>query len=207
LQTKIGSHVSEDMLMGYSFGHLPEHALADLEEHILMCEACQLHLEAVDEHLRTAAEAAREIREEGKRRKKTRLSSWLLGGPRVVWSCVLATIFIFAFAPLLRQAATLRKPTAEVLLTASRGAEQALVSHTQAGNVTLKIDTSELPNLPAYQLQLVDAGGREIWSGSGLNIRQQIRATLPHPLGPGQYWVRLLTPDQNQVREFGLAIQ
>jgi hypothetical protein len=195
------------MLMGYSSGRLPEHALADLEEHILMCEACQLHLEAIDAHLLTAAQAARELREEGKRRKRIHLRSWLLGAPRVAWSCVLATIFILAFTPLLRHAATLRTPAAEVLLTASRGAEQALVSHTQAGNVTLKIDTTELPNLPAYRLQLVDAGGREVWSGSGLNKRQQIRATLPHPLGPGQYWIRLLTPDRNQVREFGLAVQ
>lgn len=207
LETTLGSHVPEDMLMGYSSGHLPDRALAGLEEHILMCEACQLHLQAIDEHMLIAAQAVKEVREERKAIKKVRTPGWLFGTPKIIWAMGLATAIVCVVTPLLRPGATLQRPPTEVSLTASRGSIQALVAHPQAGKLTLKIDTSELLNLPAYQLQLVDAAGREIWSGPAPNLQQQIRVALPDPLRSGQYWVRLWTPEHIQVREFGLAIE
>jgi hypothetical protein len=206
LQTTIGAHLPEETLMGYASGLLTDRELSDLEEHILMCEVCQLQLEAVDEHLRSAAEAAREIREEERLRKKARASSWQWGNPKLLWVGALATVMV-ATVTLLSPKGTPQVTPAEVSLSASRGAAQALVSHIQAGNIVLKVDTSELPNLPVYRLQVVDGAGREIWSGPVPNVRQHIRVAISHPLRSGQYWVRLFAPDQTQVREFGLVVE
>jgi hypothetical protein len=71
----------------------------------------------------------------------------------------------------------------------------------------LKIDTSELPILAAYRLQVVDATGHEIWAGSASGVQQQIRVAIPGPLRSGQYWIRLFGQDKTQLREFGLEVQ
>lgn len=58
----VSSHAAEENLLLYSTGHLPSHAVPALEEHLLICEHCQLALAVIDEHFRAAAAATREIR-------------------------------------------------------------------------------------------------------------------------------------------------
>jgi len=207
LQTTIGLHVPEETLMSYASGHLPENALRDVEEHMLMCESCQSALETIDDHMRAGAEAAREIREQSKKRKKARAWSLVFSGRSAVWAVVLAAAVILAVPAARRKGPVAQNPPIEISLTAERGTAQARVPHTESSHLTLKIDSSELPNLPVYRLQLVDAAGKDIWSGSAPNIDGQIRAGIPQALGYGQYWVRLFTPDSHQLREFGLTVE
>src|SRR5579872_5071098 len=43
-------HPTEDLLEEYSFGRVSEPALAPLEEHLLLCDQCQIQLAAIDEY-------------------------------------------------------------------------------------------------------------------------------------------------------------
>lgn len=56
-------HSSADILERYSLGCLGEPDLGRLEEHLLVCEACQVRLEQVDGFVGAIQAAARELRE------------------------------------------------------------------------------------------------------------------------------------------------
>ncbi len=207
MQTTIGSHVLEGTLVRYASGRLSETDADDLEEHMFMCEDCRLRLNAVDEQLQVGAQAVKELREEEKRRKSPQRSHWKRG-PAIAWSLAFAAILICAAVPRFsRSRNTAQGPPTVVALIASRGAAQTLISHAQAGNIVLQVDASELPPLPAYKLQVVDASGREIWSGDAANVRHEIKLPIPHALPSGQYWVRLFGRDSTQLREFGLEVE
>jgi hypothetical protein len=60
--------------------------------------------------------------------------------------------------------------------------------------------------VPLYRLQVVNASGNEIWSGTVASAGRQIRIAMPHSLGSGQYWIRLFGKDEIQLREFGLRV-
>jgi len=51
------SHPSEDVLETYAMGKLSDQDSNPLEEHLLICLACQNRLEAVDEFIRVAKAA------------------------------------------------------------------------------------------------------------------------------------------------------
>jgi anti-sigma-K factor RskA len=207
LQTTIGSHVPEELLVLYISGRLPEQTSGELEEHMLMCESCQAQLDALDEHLRVGAQAAREIRGEQKKLKGARGSFWRWNGPTIAWAAVAAVVVCAAAPSFFRRGEQLSVASTEVSLNASRGGSQTLVSHAQAGNIVLNIDLLELPNQTSYHLQLVDRSGRQIWAGTGTNTQQHIRAAIPNPLASGQYWVRIFGQGGAQLREFGLEVE
>ena len=207
MQTTIGSHVPEELLVSYVSGRLPEQASVELEEHMLMCEGCQAQLDAGGEHLRVGAQAAREIRGEQKKLKSARRSFWRWNGPTIAWAAVAAVVVCTAAPSFLRWGERISAAPTEVSLTASRGVAQTLVSHAKAGNIILNIDLLELPAQTSYQLQLVDWSGRQIWGGTATNSHQHIRAAIPNPLASGQYWVRIFGQDGAQLREFGLEVE
>jgi hypothetical protein len=207
LQTTIGSHVPEEVLVSYVSGRLPEQASVELEEHMLMCESCQAQLDAVDEHLRVGAQAAREIRGEQMKLKSARRSFWRWNGPTIAWAAVAAVVVCAAAPSFFRRGERISAVPTEVSLTSSRGVAQTLVSHAQAGNIVLNIDLLELPSQGSYNLQLVDRSGWQIWAGTGINSHQHIRAAIPNPLASGQYWVRIFGHDGAQLREFGLEVK
>jgi hypothetical protein len=51
MNTGFVSHVPEDVLEKYAMGMLPDQACDPVEEHLLLCLACQSRLEAVDEYI------------------------------------------------------------------------------------------------------------------------------------------------------------
>ena len=52
------THLSEDVLELYTMDKLPDAVCASAEEHLLICEACQLRLQETDEYVRIAKAAA-----------------------------------------------------------------------------------------------------------------------------------------------------
>lgn len=45
------SHIPEDLLERYAIGRLPDPDCAALDEHLLICSACQISLEEMDEYV------------------------------------------------------------------------------------------------------------------------------------------------------------
>jgi hypothetical protein len=58
-----GCGIPEDILETYSWGRLSELESAPLEEHLLLCRACQERLEQIDEYLRVAKAATAALAE------------------------------------------------------------------------------------------------------------------------------------------------
>jgi anti-sigma factor RsiW len=54
-------HIAEDRLEAYSLGCLPEDELAPLEEHLLVCPACQDRLRAADAFVATIRQALQQL--------------------------------------------------------------------------------------------------------------------------------------------------
>ncbi len=50
MNTGFLSHIPEDMLEKYVLGRLPQANLATLDEHLLICPACQTNLQTLDEY-------------------------------------------------------------------------------------------------------------------------------------------------------------
>jgi len=51
MNVDVGSHFSQDALELYALGMLTDDCCTTLEEHLLVCPACQTHLEAADTYI------------------------------------------------------------------------------------------------------------------------------------------------------------
>jgi hypothetical protein len=101
--------------------------------------------------------------------------------------------------------------TVAVRLAALRGGGEATFAHAPARRpLDLVIDGTSLPRAGAYQVQIVNASGKNIWSGAALASEDKLSAHLPKDLGPGVYWVRLYASqvpgEAGLLREFGLRL-
>lgn len=176
-------HPDEDVFEKYTFGRLSEAAVASFEEHLLICETCQDRLNETTEYILAMKvcvahfEPAR-LRKHGLRRNAVAAAILLL-------TCLTALL-------------SWRTPPGEakpVVLEALRGTASTAPSG-QA--LELKIDLKDLPPGDDYRVEVVDATGRRVWFGG-------TPARLTEGLAPGQYWVRLSTPNGEQLREYGLS--
>jgi anti-sigma factor RsiW len=62
MNTKLDHHISEGVLEEYALGVQSDEDCKPLEEHLLICPACQDLLAAIDEYIRVAKAAAALIR-------------------------------------------------------------------------------------------------------------------------------------------------
>jgi anti-sigma factor RsiW len=51
MNTNFCSHIPEDMLEKYALGSLSDAKFAPLDEHLLICPACQTNLQTVSEYI------------------------------------------------------------------------------------------------------------------------------------------------------------
>jgi hypothetical protein len=200
------SHFDEDVIELYSLGRLPDKEAADLEEHLLVCHACQDLLEKSDDFVRSFHMA---IQPGEPRPKASRSSPWrrlLDGGWRplpVAAALVLAAVAVVALAP--------RNPEVlgevDVKLTALRGSGSGIIGAIPARHrVRLELDAKALSG-QSYRIELADSRGRQFWqSPSPAAVEQDfIRATVSRPVPEGLYWVRLYDPASGRLaREYGL---
>ena len=201
MSTRFDAHISESSLELYSMGRLPGDELENLEEHLLVCPACQDRLTETDRFVRVMREATRRV-------EAAPASARPLWNPRMAWGLALAgAIALLVAVPQFR---TVDRSPQEVALNAMRGAEEAGVPAVSSDRpLTLRIDVTELPVVPAYKLEIVDAKGATVWQGraesKGRNIVQPIGRTL----SAGQYWVRLYRdgPASDLLREFSMLVK
>ena len=197
-------HFGDDLLETYSIGHLPEEQVPALEEHLLMCSDCQVRLTSIDQYLQVARTAAAELE-----RRKTSHKLWLgrfWPIPKPVWALGFATASLavwLSVVPLQPVRQT------ELMLTASRGAETAPSHANSNDSLSLKIDTKTIPVAPAYQLQIVNATGEEVWKGKvSRQDNQEIGVAKAPKLNHGAYWVRIYsaTDLDSPLAEYPLVI-
>ena len=189
-------HPSDELLEEYFFHRLAEARVAEIEEHLLICEDCRIAVQKLDAFILTMkAEAARPATSQLWQGSQSSNIGALSAAALVV-----AALVVFWTRPL-------DNPTpADVILSSIRGIE--LSSEAPAGkSLRLHIDAPDLVPGQAYQVTLVDAAGGSVWTGTATDADGEILAQVQRRLMSGMYWVRLYDAENRQLREFGMSVK
>lgn len=201
-------HPGEDELEQYSLGTLPEARTGPIEEHLLICTVCQERLHEADEYIRAVRTAA------GKLASESRRPWWgFLATPaqplwkwKPVWGLALVLLALPAVWIVVSRVSS--APPVAIMLQSARGPVESIAQAPRGKRLILEMEAVQLPNLASYAIEVVDATGDQVWSGSG-TVRGGLVVTEPvRSVAPGRYWVRLYGPGgpRELLREFGLEV-
>lgn len=190
-------HLGEDQLESYSIGNLAEPDAVCLEQHVLICEACQDRLAGSDSWVRSIRRAAL---------KRIQLperawAAWSL--PRLV--PVLAALILIVVAAAVALRFTGQSPVAPlaVALEATRGpAVSARVPPLRP--LLLEPSLEGLRSLDRYHLEIVDRFGKEVWRADYASIPGGAFGVSMPGLSSGTYFVRLYDNSRTLLREFAV---
>ena len=196
------NHIDDETIDRYALGKLTEEELAPVEEHLLVCHACQDKLDGADAFVsafRAAAPLAMAVAPPDPWYRR-----WF-SIPKIAWVPALAAMAILAIVVQTRPSLD-RAQVVE--LRTYRGAEAA--SEVEAGSLLLlRLGTEGLKDREPYRVEIVDSRGTKIWYGVVAWSEGVASVHVPKLLGAGQYWVRLyeIPPDSDLVREYGLKVR
>ena len=197
-------HLEETDLELYSMKTLPEERIEPFEEHLLECEVCQDRLLETDVYINAVCSVSPKLRRANRQRWRDRLFA-----PRPTW----VAAFAFGVALLSVGRIWLVAPHgtvefATILLQSSRGIEGLTAATGNAGRpLALSIDVTELPALPSYRSEIVNAAGKPVWQQQASPHEGRISLLLSDGLREGRYYARLYAKDGKMLREFGLRIK
>jgi hypothetical protein len=204
-------HPPGEDLERYSIGALSGPSGETLEEHLLICPACQDQLTEIDAYVRTVRVAASRLRSSETLLRRLRGLSGLFWQPRLAYAAVAAVCLMLAvwvslsrpsaspsgFAPVAVLLQTVRGPGGTVDVRAPGG--QPLI---------LRADLSGLQPLAVGELEVVDARGVRVQRSAGAASEGKLEVQLTTGLAAGQYWVRLYAPGSGSgpLREYALRV-
>jgi hypothetical protein len=221
-------HATEELLEEYSFGRICEPQLGWLEEHLLICPECRSALDEVEEYkffmkaglasFESERQAAAGIWD-SRACPDSLVGQWFslwnalslrLALPRTpVITNLLAAALVLVLAGTLMVWRTQSVPTgpvATVRLIALRGGEGDVARAPSGRPLDLVFNRTDLTADLSYRAEVVDASGRQMWSGNVRIADQSLSIRVDGPLRAGIYWVRLYTSAGKLLREFGLRI-
>lgn len=205
MQQEPNDHISEESLESYAMGSLSRPLLAGLEEHLLICHACQDRLREIDGYVAAMRGAAARLDREDESRKTlwTRVSG-ALTVRRLAWALALVALALVGLAVRLSLRPQALSPPFALVLATSRGSE---LQHAPAQRpLDLSLDITALPAFPTYQLETVDASGSVQVRSSVKASDGRVKTFVAKGLGPGTYFIRLYSPTRELLREYGLQI-
>lgn len=187
---KINRHLRAEDIERYSLGELPEELTDSFEEHLLLCESCRDQVQEHDEFVRSMQLAGNQIRMSAAARPPE--------GRARHWVVLLAAASLIAMAVLFAWMRGSAPPEFAVNLSAMRGAPAAA---TAPANTPLALypDLTGLPAAPSYRMEVVDAFGRPVWSGTSAAATLTARRT-------GTYFVRLYSNRSELLREYAFEV-
>jgi len=201
-------HPEADLIEEYLLGRLPEPETAALEEHLLICERCCLELDRSDEFIRLMKHAAASYTDAEHRPLPPFGQVWLAFG----WKSSLAAILGAGLVTAALAVAIPHRPAAAtpppVQLVSLRGGD-AVAAHARAGTaLDLTLDTTDLGDDAPMRIEIVDAIGREVWTGTPARFEpNRLAARIPQPFRAGVYYVRLYSRTGELLREFALVTE
>jgi hypothetical protein len=194
MQTGTNSHASDEMLERYADGSLAESAAAGLEEHLLICPACQKRLAELDSYVQAMQGASRRIRRE------ERAAARPMFKPAWALAAVLAAAALIVAVRLPSRAP---QPYA-VGLTAFRGAD-GIEARVPAGQpLLLTLDLTGIDAPASCIVEVVDARGGAVWHAQVMPRDGKLTVASSHRFAPGRYYVRLFSSPRTLLREYGL---
>jgi hypothetical protein len=211
-------HVSSETLELYSLNRLTGDQRDQLEDHLFLCEACRSRLRETDSYVRAMRSALTRL---SRPSLLSQLGEWIASAfrPRG-WefaSAGLVAAALLAFVVVVPHGNETAAPGSpvDVNLASSRGLER--VAETRAGStLVLHADVTQFHGSPSesasFRFELVDASGLLRWASSPVPVlpgSTLATATVPKPLPPGDYWVRLYRAGQSDplLREYPVRLR
>jgi hypothetical protein len=194
-------HLDDNELERYSMGDLPESEGGTLEEHLLVCEHCQLRLEQTDTYTSSMRGAAKEFRARQRlelfkpqHRQRGRLLSLI--------SAVAALVVLVVAIGWWSGSSDIAGPPFAISLEATRGAPNSAWAPADTW-LLVRLDLAGVPGFPSYRLQMVDAGGATVWQATAIAHDAKVESKIPQTRA-GTYFIRVYSPAGELLREFGL---
>ncbi len=192
-------HPNEEQLERYAMGCLAEPDLAQIEEHLLLCEACQERLEVAEALLPMLQRSLREVNMEPAAEpfwKRWFASAWTPAPILAAFAALVLVVYVWA--------PDRHVEWQSVQLEAMRG-EVKPAEAVEGFALELLLNTEGLAVGPAV-VQVVDAQGTPVEAANVVIGQSPLAARIPQPLKPGQYWVRLKS-NGSLVREYSLPVR
>jgi hypothetical protein len=190
-------HQTDEQLELYALGRLQEPWVAEVEEHLLVCAACQERVDDLEAYAFAMRQAISTEPAESSHWLTRFQHSWLKM-PALTWAgCLAATVLAVT---LYLQSTPYLAPIATLQLTAMRGAMPS-VGPSRETDITL----ADAPSGGALRAEIVDAAGSTIWNGS--LETQTHRIALARKLAPGDYFVRLFDNGGKLLHEYGFQVR
>ncbi len=177
----------------YALGLMPEEEISGFEEHLLVCGSCQERLSQNDAFVKAMQAAGAEyVKERGNERPVRRALVPILAA--------LSGGLLLAAGAAAWHLAHLTSQPATVSLEAYRGA--AVGAQAPAGReLILHFDMLGLPDLPSYELEIVDR-----WGNSVLRVKAAPGSAVVPALRAGSYYIRLYARGGQLLREYGVEV-
>ena len=175
--------------------------MATIEEHLLICPACQDHLDKVDEYIQIMKLAA--SAPPGQR-------GWLSTLSRRPYAARLgiAAVIVVALVLVIPWQGS-NAPRREVTLETSRGVSTIPMAEARAGGaLSLRMDIAEIVRFGEYEVSVVNSEGREVCRMRAQAVQNQLAIAVPIKMSAGTYWVRLFDTSSppTLLREYGLHL-
>jgi hypothetical protein len=200
------SHPSEDLLEEYALRRLNEEQSAPIEEHLLVCSACQEALAEIDDYvLVMKAETARmekssfRARLEGIRRIAVLTRSWR----GIAWAAAAAAcLMLVLYRPQGPQS-----PAVPVELISVREiGNNDKVGLAPAGK-TLDLQIAlGVASAASHRIDISEASGKPVWTGQAKPLDGKLHALVSQGLPKGLYWVRIFDSSE-LLAEFRLRTE
>jgi hypothetical protein len=195
VMAEYSSHVGEELLEQYSVGCLAESEVPRVEEHILLCEACQDKLEHIDSWVRSVRRAGAQLPQES----KSLWQFWRL--PQFVPALAATAFLVFAAGVGLQITKRGAVAPLAIALEATRGESVASVP---AGRpLLLQPGLEGLPRFTQYRLEIVDQSGHSVRQAE-LHADSGLAGTSVPGIRAGVYFVRVYSPSGELLREYGI---
>jgi hypothetical protein len=195
MQIDIEHHIEETTLERYSMGSLAEEAAAEVEQHLLLCEGCQVRVTEADAYVRAMKQAMPDLPADTER---SRWSFRFLVPAFAVCALLIA-------AAVVRLSPSVAQPPAAIALFAMRGADTQAHGPTRRA-LLLQPDLNGLLPSPSYRLDVVNASGSLVWHGV-LSAQPQPPSAIVPPQSRGVYFVRVFMPSGQLLREYALELR
>jgi hypothetical protein len=187
--------MDDEQIERYSMGCLTAEEEALCEEHLLVCESCQVRVTTSDEYVSAMRTASGQIRRRPREHKWPAL--FLARLMPLSAAAVIATGLTVVGVRLTERAG--EGAPAIVALEATRGS--VIGTHAPAGR---RLDLAGMPARAHHEVSVVDGTGSVVWRGKSETRDGKAVAAVPR-MNAGTYFVRLYDSGR-LLREYGLEV-
>ena len=204
----VNGHLTEEQIEKYAMGKLSPVCCEDLEEHLLICNSCQLALEETDiylTHMKAASARAEEANEHRTMWSKFGggLPHWVASPlPAFAGLACAAAIFLVLYVP----HPAPQKPQ-ELTLESLRGGQLELPLLQAKRPVQLKLDATGLAQSSSYAVNIVDESGHLVFESAASRSQDAVVVRSELGLSAGKFLVRILDSKQQLLREFAISVK